>query len=78
MPRPSLICRIHELKYELRRPRLKAQEITHLMADYEAEVEAACQEYHCTKAELLRTIAKDFGKWVHDEKLPWIDDESSQ
>ena len=48
------------------------------MADYETEVEAACQEYHCTKAELLRTIAKDFGKWVHDEKLPWIDDESSQ
>ena len=78
MPRPSLISRIHELKYELRRPRLKAQEITRLLAEYESFVEQACGDYRCTKAELLKTVAKDFGKWVKDEKLPWIADESSQ
>ena len=77
MPRPSLISRIHELKYELRRPRLKDDEIIRLSADYESLVSQACGEYRCTKAELLKTVAKDFGKWVKDEKLPWIADESS-
>ena len=78
MPRPSLISRIHELKYELRRPRLKAQEITRLQEEFESAVEQACALYRCNKPELLRTIARDFGKWVKDEKLPWIDDESNQ
>ena len=78
MPRPSLISRIHELKYELRRPRLDDDEIARLLAEYESLVEQACVEYRCAKAELLRTVAGDFGKWVKDEKLPWIADESSQ
>ena len=78
MPRPSLISRIHELKYELRRPRLNDDEIARLLAEYESLLELACGEYRCTKAELLKTVAKDFGKWVKDEKLPWIADERSQ
>ncbi len=76
MPRPSLISKIHELKYELRRPRPQAQEFTLLLAEYEALVQQACEEYRCTKAELLKVVARDFGKWVKDEKLPWIADES--
>ena len=78
MPRPNLISLIHELKYELRRPRLKAQEITSLLAEYESVVAQACSDYRCTKAELLKVVARDFGKWVKDEKLPWIADESGQ
>ena len=78
MPRPNLISLIHELKYELRRPRLKAQEITRLLAEYESVVEQACGDYRCAKAELLRVVARNFGKWVKDEKLPWIADESGQ
>jgi hypothetical protein len=75
MPRPNLISRLHELKYELRRPRLKANEIVRLQAEYESLLEVACAEYRCVKPELLRVLARDFGKWVNDEKLPWIDEE---
>lgn len=77
MPRPNLICRLHEFKYELRRPRLKEQEIAKLKAEYDAAIVEACALYRCAKPELLRTIARDFGKWVKDEKLPWIADENS-
>jgi len=36
-------------------------------------VQQACEEYHCSKAELLKAIAPDFGKWVKDERLPVIE-----
>jgi len=73
MPRPSLISQIHEVKYELRRSRLKVSEIARLQADFDALVERACEEYRCSKAELLRAIASDFGKWVRDERLPAVE-----
>jgi hypothetical protein len=73
MPRPSLISRIHELKYELRFSSLKDVEILKLQEDYDLLVAEACHEYRCSKAELLRTIASDFGKWVKDERLPRIE-----
>lgn len=75
MPRPNSISRLHELKYELRRPRLKAHEIVRLQSEYEALIEQVCQEYRCIKPELLKVLARDFGKWVNDEKLPWIEEE---
>ncbi len=73
MPRPSLISRIHELKYELRFSSLKTSEIPKLQEDYDLLVAEACREYRCSKAELLRSIASDFGKWVRDERLPRIE-----
>jgi len=73
MPRPNLISQIHELKYELRRSRLKVSEIPRLQADFDDLVQQACEEYHCSKAELLKAIAPDFGKWVKDERLPVIE-----
>jgi capsid portal protein len=75
MPRRSSISRLHELKYELRRPRLKDDEIVRLQSEYESLIEAACVEYHCVRPELLKVLARDFGKWVNDEKLPWIQEE---
>ena len=48
------------------------------MAEYESVVAKACSDYRCSKAELLKVVARDFGKWVKDEKLPWIADESGQ
>ncbi len=73
MPRPSLISRIHELKYELRFSSLKTSEIPRLQEAYDLLVAEACREYRCSKAELLRSIAPDFGKWVRDERLPRIE-----
>jgi hypothetical protein len=73
MPRPNLISRIHELKYELRFSSLKTSEIPRLQDEYDQLVSEACQEYRCSKAELLRSIASDFGKWVRDERLPRIE-----
>ena len=75
MPRPNSISRLHELKYELRRPRIKDREILRLQAEYESLLEQVCTEYGCLKPELLRVIGRDFGKWVNDEKLPWIEED---
>ncbi len=72
MPRPSLISRIHELKYELRFSSLKNADLLRLQEEYDHLVKEACAEYKCSKAELLRSIAPDFGKWVRDERLPRI------
>ena len=72
MPRPSLISRIHELKYELRFSSLKNADLLRLQSEYDLLVSEACAEYKCSKAELLRSIASDFGKWVKDERLPRI------
>jgi len=41
-----------------------------LVALYDTLVAEACAEFGCSKAELLRAIAPDFGKWMRDEKLP--------
>ena len=73
MPRPSLISRIHELKYELRFSSLKNSDLLRLQEDYDQLVAQVCREYQCSKAELLRAIASDFGKWVKDERLPRIE-----
>jgi hypothetical protein len=70
MSRPELIAKIHELKYELRRPGLNPAELPKLQQEYDLSVSQACQEYQCSKAELLRTLAPDFGKWARDENLP--------
>ena len=74
MSRPNLISQIHELKYELRRPRLDPAELPRLVQGYDAKVEQACVQFKCSKAELLRAIAPDFGKWIKDEKLPPLED----
>lgn len=72
MPRPSLISQIHELKYELRRSRLKTSDIPALQTRLETLLTEACAEYKCSKGEFLRTIASDFGAWVREERLPHI------
>jgi hypothetical protein len=72
MPRPSLISQIHELKYELRFGSLKSSEIARLQTEYDKLLGEGCREYRCSKAELLRSIAADYGKWVRDERLPQI------
>ncbi len=72
MPRPSLISRIHELKYELRFGSLKAAEFSRIQEEYDRLLDEACREYRCSKAEMLRAIASDYGKWVKDERLPRI------
>lgn len=74
MPRPSLISKIHELKYEMRRPRLNPAAMPKLVAEYDARVSEACNAYGCSKAELLRAIASDFAKWIKDEKMPPLDE----
>jgi hypothetical protein len=60
------------LKYELRLGNLKASELPKIQEQYDELVAEACHEYRCSKAELLRAIASDFGKWVKDERLPRI------
>jgi hypothetical protein len=75
MPRPSLISQIHERKYELRRLSSDTEEFVRIQREYERLVAQACETYACSKVELLRTLAPDFGKWVRDERLPWIEDQ---
>lgn len=72
MPRPNLISEIHGFKYDLRRGSLKDRELIKLQNDYDAAVEKACEEFRCTKVELLKVIAGDFGKWIAEQKLPPI------
>jgi hypothetical protein len=60
------------LKYELRFGSLKTSDISRIQEDYDRLVDEACRDYRCSKAELLRSIASDFGKWVKDERLPRI------
>ena len=72
MPRPALIEKIHDLKYQLREPRLSPSDFVKIQQDYDAAVAEACRKYHCSKAELLATIRSDFGKWVNQEGLPWF------
>ncbi len=74
MPRPNLISKIHELKYEMRRARLSPAAMPKLIAAYDAKVLEACELYNCSKAELLRAIASDFGKWIKDEKMPPLEE----
>ena len=81
MARPELIAKIHELKYELRRAGLTPGEFPKLQRDYDSAVNEACDQYRCSKAELLRTLASDFGKWVREAGLPWqyeIEDRPSE
>jgi hypothetical protein len=75
MPRPNSISRIHELKYELRIGHTQSSEVAKLQEMLDQAIEAACLEYRCSKAELLRTIAPDFGKWIRDERLPRLEND---
>jgi hypothetical protein len=54
----------------LRRNRLKPSEAPEIVAQREEAIARACEAYRCSKVELLRAIAPDFGKWVKDERLP--------
>ena len=72
MPRPNSISEIHELKYELRFRNLKPDEFAEAQRRYENSLERACEEFRCGKDALLKSIASDFGKWVRDEKLPFL------
>jgi len=72
MPRPRLIEKIHELKYQLREPRLGAGDFVKTQQEYEATVDEACRQYGCAKVELLAALRRDFGRWVNQEGLPWF------
>lgn len=72
MPRPNSISEIHELKYELRLKHLKPDEFAEAQGRYEEALRRGCEEFRCTKPEMLKAIARDFGKWMRDEKMPPI------
>lgn len=78
MPRPNCISKIHELKYELRLAHGQPEELARLLPEYERLIIEACALYHAPKVELLRAIAPDYGKWVREEKLPWLDDPGAE
>jgi hypothetical protein len=71
MPRPSLIAEIHELKYQLRNPRLAPTDFVRIQAEYDQLVGRACIQYGCAKVELLKSLRIDFGRWVNEMQLPW-------
>jgi hypothetical protein len=47
-----------------------------LIQDYGSEVGKACEQYHRSKAELLRAMALISESGLKDEKLPPLDSES--
>ena len=71
MPRPKLIDKIHELKYELRNPRIPSNDFIRIQREYDSAVNEACQQYRCAKVELLAALRIDFGRWVNEMQLPW-------
>jgi hypothetical protein len=72
MPRPALIEKIHDLKYQLREPRLLGSDFVKIQQEYDAAILEACRQYKCAKVELLTVLRSDFGRWVNQEELPWL------
>jgi hypothetical protein len=71
MPRPKLIREIHELKYQLRNPRLPANEFIRIQQEYDSKVNNACMQHQCARVELLKALVTDFGRWVNEMELPY-------
>lgn len=68
MPRPDYIAQLHGAKYDLRF--CAGSEKPEFLRRYKIALEEACRQSGCTGPELEAAIARDFGEWVKQERLP--------
>ena len=68
MARPDYIARVHAAKYDLRFcSRIEQPE---MLRRYKAALEEASRISGYSARELEAAIARDFGEWVKQERLP--------
>lgn len=68
MARPEYIARIHAAKYDLRF--CGRAEKPEMLRRYKAALAEACRISGYAAPELEAAIARDFGEWVKQERLP--------
>ncbi len=68
MARPKYIAALHEAKYELRF--CSAAQKGVLMARYREALAIAAREANLSESLLEAAVARDFGAWIKQEKLP--------
>jgi hypothetical protein len=68
VPRPEYIARVHASKYDLRFCSLAEQPA--MLRRYKEALEAAGRLSGYSASEIEAAIARDFGEWVKQERLP--------
>jgi len=72
--RPKSIAAIHEAKYELRF--CNGAEKAQRLKDYKSALAVAAKEFGVSEAMLEATVARDFGVWMKQEKMPKLPDQN--
>lgn len=68
MPRPDYIARLHAAKYDLRF--CAGGEKPEMLRRYQAALEEASRQSGVVSHVLEAAVARDFGEWVKQERLP--------
>ncbi len=68
MPRPDYIARLHEAKYELRF--CDGSQKAAFLKKYKEALAEAAKASGLTTIQVEAAVARDFGVWVKQEKLP--------
>jgi len=68
VPRPDYIARLHAAKYDLRF--CSGDEKPEMLRHYRAALEEASRLSGVTSHVLEAAVARDFGEWVRQERLP--------
>lgn len=68
MARPDYIARLHEAKYDLHW--CERQQKPAMWRRYRAALAEASRVFEVSAHDLEAAVAKDFGKWTRDERLP--------
>jgi hypothetical protein len=68
VPRPDYIATLHAAKYDLRFA--AGSEKPEMLRRYRAALEEASRRSGFTGPELEAAVARDFGDWVKQQKLP--------
>jgi len=68
VPRPEYIARVHAAKYDLRFS--SRAEKPEMLRRYKAALAEACRISGYSAPELEAAVARDFGGWVKQERLP--------
>lgn len=68
MPRPDYIAKLHAAKYDLRF--CTGPEKPEMLRRYKEALAEACRLSGYTGPELEAAVARDFGEWAKQERLP--------
>ena len=68
MPRPDYIARLHAAKYDLRF--CSGAEKSEMLRRYKEALAHASEESGVSESLLEAAVARDFGDWIREERLP--------